>query len=607
MIQKTLGRYKILGELGRGAMGAVYRAVDPLIEREVAIKTLLPNLPDDVMDEVRERFIREARSAGRLNHPNIVTIFDVGEHEGVAYIAMELLEGRSLQQMLRDKERLAFPAVAELAAQLADALDAAQQFKIVHRDVKPANIMVSSSGRAKLTDFGVAHLDSSSMTQTGAALGSPKYMSPEQVLGLPLDPRSDIFALGVVLHEMLTRRTPFERPADTTVFPMMHRIAGEPHIPLRQVDATIPQAFDHILTRALAKKPEQRYQRGAEMAADLRNFRTLDPRKMASVPAQGAPQRAAAPDFEKTVFNQATTVNRSPSPEEEKARAQLLGEMDRFTRDFEREEQARIRAEEEAAARKEASLQSWGQSEEQKREQFERQREASGGLSPDTSQSFIRRTGALDALRKQSVPHAPKDDKSAARAKAVAALDEGLRAAHQYLTQFVRELNTVNPTSGRSYEFVYFGKIPALKLSKATIHDLANYVDGRSVFEQLTLRFRVTPTAPATASVAGEDILRCKEYLQSLKVEYKAQAEARNKAGMITRALFTVSGSLPCEIKLRGDYTSLAVLVELINVRRTGRVQTRVPGALLGDVVDDLARYAIGADDDFEKVLKLGK
>ena len=607
MIQKTLGRYKILGELGRGAMGAVYRAVDPLIEREVAIKTLLPNLPDDVMDEVRERFIREARSAGRLNHPNIVTIFDVGEHEGVAYIAMELLEGRSLQQMLRDKERLAFAAVAELAAQLADALDAAQQFKIVHRDVKPANIMVSSSGRAKLTDFGVAHLDSSSMTQAGAALGSPKYMSPEQVLGLPLDPRSDIFALGVVLHEMLTRRTPFERPADTTVFPMMHRIAGEPHIPLRQVDATIPQAFDHILTRALAKKPEQRYQRGAEMAADLRNFRTLDPRKMASVPAQGAPQRAAAPDFEKTVFNQATTVNRSPSPEEEKARAQLLGEMDRFTRDFEREEQARIRAEEEAAARKEASLQSWGQSEEQKREQFERQREASGGLSPDTSQSFIRRTGALDALRKQSVPHAPKDDKSAARAKAVAALDEGLRAAHQYLTQFVRELNTVNPTSGRSYEFVYFGKIPALKLSKATIHDLANYVDGRSVFEQLTLRFRVTPTAPATASVAGEDILRCKEYLQSLKVEYKAQAEARNKAGMITRALFTVSGSLPCEIKLRGDYTSLAVLVELINVRRTGRVQTRVPGALLGDVVDDLARYAIGADDDFEKVLKLGK
>ena len=223
--QKTLGRYKILGELGRGAMGAVYRAVDPLIERDVAIKTLLPELPPEVLAEVRERFIREARSAGRLNHPNIVTIFDVGEQDGVAYIAMELLEGRSLQQVMKER-RLPFEETAELVAQVADALDAAYQFKIVHRDVKPANVMVGPNGRAKLTDFGVARIDSSSMTQTGAALGSPKYMSPEQVLGLPIDPRSDIFSLGVMLYEMLAGRTPFERPTDTTVFSLMNRIAG---------------------------------------------------------------------------------------------------------------------------------------------------------------------------------------------------------------------------------------------------------------------------------------------------------------------------------------------------------------------------------------------
>src|SRR5882672_12817005 len=148
VIKKTLGRYKVVGELGRGAMGAVYRAVDPLIDREVAIKTLLPNLPDDVMNEVRERFIREARSAGRLNHPSIVTIFDVGEHEGVAYIAMELLEGRSLQQIMRSGEQLAFATIADLVAQVADALDHAQRYSIVHRDVKPANIMVDAAGRA---------------------------------------------------------------------------------------------------------------------------------------------------------------------------------------------------------------------------------------------------------------------------------------------------------------------------------------------------------------------------------------------------------------------------------------------------------------------------
>jgi hypothetical protein len=300
------------------------------------------------------------------------------------------------------------------------------------------------------------------------------------------------------------------------------------------------------------------------------------------------------------VLNQAITANRAPSPEEEKARAQLLGDMDRFTKNFEREEQARVRAEQEAAARKGADLHSWGLSEERKREQFDRQRE-----SADSSQTI--RRGALDAIKQQSAAQAPKENKAAARAKAVTALDEGLRAAHQYLTQLVRELNSVSPTSGRSYEFVYLGKLPAVKLSKATLHDLPTYVDGKSVLEQLTLRFRVTPTAPATASVTGEDILRCKQYLQSLKVEFKGHAEARNKAGMITRALFTVSGSLPCEIKLRGDYVSMAVLIELVNVRRIGRVQARVPGALLGEVVDDLARYAIGVDDDFEKVLKPAK
>src|SRR5207249_1995302 len=160
--------------------------------------------------------LREARSAGRLNHPNIVTIFDVGEDAGVAYIAMELLEGHSLQQMLRAQPRLPLASAADIAAQVADALDHAQQFRIVHRDIKPANVMVAASGRCKLTDFGIAYVPSSTMTQTGAALGSPKYMSPEQVLGQKSDPRSDVFSLGSVLYEMLTGSSPFERPGDTS-------------------------------------------------------------------------------------------------------------------------------------------------------------------------------------------------------------------------------------------------------------------------------------------------------------------------------------------------------------------------------------------------------
>jgi hypothetical protein len=576
-------------------MGAVYRAVDPLIEREVAIKTLLPNLPPEVMDEVRERFIREARSAGRLNHPNIVTIFDVGEQDGVAYIAMELLEGRSLQQVMRE-DKLGFDQVAELAAQVAEALDAAQKFKIVHRDVKPANVMVAPDGRAKLTDFGVARVDSSSMTQTGTALGSPKYMSPEQVLGLAVDPRSDIFSLGVVLYEMLARKTPFERPSDTTVFTMMHRIAGEPHVPVTQVDATIPAGFDRILDRALAKKPEQRYDRAGEMAADLRNVRRLAP--------AAAPPPAAGPGYEKTVVNQQAlqTVARPATPEEEKARAQLLTDLERFTRNFEEEEQQRIRDEQEANAHKAAELQKWGETEIAKRALFDRRQETGVAETDPRGATILRRPSALEALRKQQ--SAPKEDPRAAREKAVAALDASLKQARQYLEQLAKELNSVNPASGRSYEFVYLGKLPSVKLGAASLESRPLFVDGHNVLETVTLRYRVTPSEPARVSVAGEDILRCKQYLESLKTEFKAQAETRNEANKITRAAFVVTGGLPCEVHLRGDYIAAVVLIELVNVRRVGRIQARLPAALLDEVVDDLARYAIGVDDDFEKVLK---
>ncbi len=287
MIHTTLGRYHILGELGRGAMGTVYRAHDPLIEREVAVKTLHPDLPQEVMAEVRERFLREAKSAGRLNHPNIVTIFDVGEHDGVAYMAMELLEGRSLQQIIGESARLPFQTIADLVAQIADALDRAQQLGIVHRDVKPANVVVSASGHAKLTDFGVAFVPASTMTQTGAMIGSPRYMSPEQVLGLPIDPRSDIFSLAVVLYEMLAGRAPFVRAEDSTIFPLINRIAAEPHPPVTQVDPSIPAAFEVILSKGLAKKPENRYQRAGEMANDLRNLRGLEPSGAARAQADG--------------------------------------------------------------------------------------------------------------------------------------------------------------------------------------------------------------------------------------------------------------------------------------------------------------------------------
>jgi serine/threonine protein kinase len=571
-VKSTLGRYRIIEELGRGAMGAVYRAFDPLIERQVALKTLLPQLPGEEMDEVRERFIREARSAGRLNHPNIVTIFDVGEQEGIAYIAMELLEGRSLQSILRDGARLAYDLVADIAAQLADALDVAHRYAIVHRDLKPANVMIDRMERAKLMDFGVAYVPSSTMTQTGTSLGSPRYMSPEQVVGAPVDPRSDIFSLGVVLYEMLARRTPFESPEDTTVFALLNRIAAAPHPPLRSLDREIPAAFERVVDRALAKNPEDRYPRAAEMAADLRRI------------TRGAPPTSVA----------------APRPgQEDRARTQLLQDLDRFVERFDREEQERIRAEEQAQLRKEEETRRWADEQARKRDAFER----SLGATPmaELTNTGTMRRAALDMLRRQAavLPAAPNPNTE--RDKRIDELSKAMSGAFQYLAELVRELNAVRPSSGQPYEFIYLGKLPSVRLSDASVESRKGYAHGRDVPDQIAMRFRITPSAPAHVVLEGEDIMRCAQYLAAMKIPFAQRDEPKRGFRKPRRAELTVSASLPCEVVVRADYDAHALSIELTNVRRLGRVHYRLASAAFSGVMDDVARYMLGVDDDFAR------
>jgi hypothetical protein len=570
-------------------MGAVYRAQDPMIDREVAIKTLLPDLPKEVMAEVRERFIREARSAGRLNHPNIVTIYDVGEQDGMAYMAMELLQGHSLQQILRHPQRLAFKTVARLIAQVADGLAHAHRSQVVHRDVKPANIMIDNTGHAKLTDFGVAYVPSSTMTQTGTALGSPRYMSPEQVLGQPVDGRSDIFSLGVVLYEALTRRTPFEEPQDTTVFALMNRIASTPHTPLRKIDPQIPDAFERIVGRALAKSPAERYQDAAEMAAELR--------KIAGEPtADAAPMPTA---YEKTVALGVQSGVRPPH--DEALRTQLITDLDKFVEKYDREEQARLRAEEEARLRKEEEVRRWGEAEARKRDDFERSRESSIA-APADDPGATKRRAALELLRKQAASQAPRENPEVARATAIGALDASMRGAFQYLAELARELNSVNPTSEQPYEFIYLGKLPSVSLSQAFVDSRPQRIDGKDVCDHVFIRYRITPARPAKANLLGDDIRRCQDYLGFMKVAFQQRVEAKNDFGKVTRAEFTVTGSLPCEINVRADYDAFTVNIELTNVRRLGRVAYRLTPQQFDDAVDDLARYMLGADDDFERI-----
>ena len=587
MEQTHFGRYVIVAELGRGAMGAVHRASDPLIERDVAIKTLLPNLPPEIMDEVRERFLREARSAGRLNHPNIVTIYDVGEQDGVAYIAMELLEGKSLQQILRDTPRLPIATIVELVAQVADGLDLAQRFKITHRDIKPANIMVSADWRAKLTDFGVAHVASSSMTQTGTALGSPKYMSPEQVTGQPLDPRSDIFSLGVVLYEMLVRRTPFERKSDTTVFALMNRIAGEAHASVTQIDAQIPAAFDVILGKALGKSPDKRYQRASEMATDLRNYATL-PGK--------AP--AAETDYAKTIL-----VSRPPGNplQADPATATLIDDLDVFSRSFEKQEQETLRIEATERKRKEDELRLWAEAEEKRRQAFERERDAKAGAT----QTIQRRSGALDLLKQKVAGKAgPVGADKAKRDEAAARIDERLRSAFRYLSEFATVLNEASPVSDGKQGVMFFGDRSGMILGEGFTDMRTRDLNGKSCADYVTFKYRVRFPKPEKLEVTGTEAQRVQERLKAMGVKHEVSAR-KNDLGQVTHATFIMFGPFPCQALLRADYDEPGFTLDLVNIRHHGQAKLRFgPEELDDDVLDEFGTWVLGADETFERFLK---
>jgi eukaryotic-like serine/threonine-protein kinase len=268
-----LGRYEILDELGKGAAGVVFLARDPLIGRLVALKTFRVgySVKDHELQQFRARFIREAQSAGILSHPNIVTIHDVVEEgaDGVAFIAMEYVRGTNLKQLLQGGTPLGLPFAAEIVRQVGEALDYAHSRGVVHRDIKPANIIITADNRVKITDFGIARLDTSNLTQEGQLLGTPNYMAPEQILGKEVDHRADLFSLGVVLYEMLTRHKPFQGENLTVV---SHRIVYDGFTPPRQYVRDLPPEVERILARALAKDPAERYQRARELTDDLKRL-----------------------------------------------------------------------------------------------------------------------------------------------------------------------------------------------------------------------------------------------------------------------------------------------------------------------------------------------
>ncbi len=277
---ETLGKYAIRRTLGKGAMGTVYEGFDPVIERIVAIKTVrLPEEADEETAEEIARFRREAQAAGRLTHPNIVGVFDYGETKDLAYIVMEYVDGPSLKNLLDKKERFPLTTIAQIMEDLLAGLQFSHERGVVHRDIKPANLMLTKGGQAKIADFGIARIESSSMTQAGTVLGTPAYMSPEQFMGQVVDSRSDIYSSGVLLYQLLTGERPFEGSMSAIMHKALNTEAPSPS----QISVTAPRPFDGVVKKAMAKRPEDRFASAADFMAAIRV-------------AMNGPAAGAAPD-----------------------------------------------------------------------------------------------------------------------------------------------------------------------------------------------------------------------------------------------------------------------------------------------------------------------
>ena len=295
MDPQKIGKYTVLSQIGKGGMGVVYKAFDPTIGRTLAIKTI--RFDEDGAEMTREeaqvRFLREAQSIGSLSHPNIVTVYEVGEDQGISFIAMEYVEGSSLEDLLKKGKKFSPNEAIRLVMQLADALGHAHRRDIVHRDVKPGNILIDQEGRARLVDFGIARISTSTITKSNAIMGTPYYMSPEQVTGKLVDCRADIFSVGAILYELLTSEKAFQGDQLSTI---VYKIVNEEPPPLRSYVKDLPAGLDAIVHKALAKNPDERYQTCGDLNGDLTDY------LRGAAPAPPAVQRAsAAPDEGKTV------------------------------------------------------------------------------------------------------------------------------------------------------------------------------------------------------------------------------------------------------------------------------------------------------------------
>jgi serine/threonine-protein kinase len=537
---KSVGRYVLDEEIGRGAMGTVYRATDPLIERAVAVKTVHLSKLDDGSLEPRMRFLREAKAAGRLTHPGIVAVYDVGELEDLAFIVMEFVEGRSLKEVLEAGDPVPLATAAEIVRQAADALAAAHRSGVVHRDVKPGNLMLTRTGAVKVTDFGIARIDQSQRTRTGVLVGSPGYMSPEQLSGKHVDGRSDVFALGSLLYELATGRGPFESERPEDVLELMTNIVSRTHVPPSSVAPSVPKSVDAIVDRALKKNPAERYATAEAMSADLRAALAGDVR-----PAPGDPGIAKLAERGDVLLPEfdlyAATGVAAPSVDRAAATVPL--------------------------ARPSSSAETPGGLLERLRTQAEKI-EISGGTDDTATATLMRR---FDVERR-------------------------MRAAFAFYQELVRYLGVVKPELGHRYGLDGLGGFTRAKVADAFVDNRLRRDGGRPWTESVMLTLvAVSPETLRLECGPGEagSVL---DRLATANLRY--ESEAPPDAGGATT--LTVAGEITIHVRIMADRSRGRIAFLCRNVARFGTASYVVDAHAVDDsIFEAFANYVLGQPSRF--------
>ncbi len=542
---RTLGRYVLQEEIGRGSMGTVFKASDPMIERTVAIKTINALQIQNGSAEPRRRFLREAKAAGRLSHPCIVTIYDVGEFEDIAFIVMELLAGRSLKDILDRGERISLATAVHIVLQTADALDFAHRQGVVHRDIKPGNLMLTKQGLVKITDFGIARIDQMSRTRTGVVIGSPRYMSPEQVSGKKVDGRSDVFSLGILLYELATGVAPFDAARPEDFLTLMQNIVSKVPVPASRLNPDVPAALDAILDRALRKNLDERYASADELAEDLRAVLQADLKSNESKSNIAA--LAAVNDL-------------------------VMPEFDMFaTSESDESTQPAQRSDVHAAAKQSGK---------------------SGG------------SGLLERLKNQAEAMESEGSSDELRAQTLMlALDieRKMRAGFAFCEELVRYLGIVKPEIAHDYLLEGVGTFARPKLADAFVDSKLRRADGRPWMDMITLTVVCVSPTTLRRELAAADTQSLIDRLTAANLRYTSDDSGGNKNGGAT--VFEIAGEITVYARVMADRERGRLAFLCKNVAQFGSQNIVLDGkAARGNVFEEFVNYLLGQPNQFLQI-----